>query len=89
MDEILLPELEKIDLGVKTLATLSDHKAKTTLKLNEIEAKIQKTQKNLKRKKHRSKNYKKTLKTLHKHTNKRNNIKREYYHKISKDIVQE
>ena len=34
-----------IDLGVKTLATLSDSKAKATLKLNEIDAKIQKTQK--------------------------------------------
>ena len=78
-----------IDLGVKTLATLSDRKAKTTLKLNEIEAKIKKTQKDLKRKEHGSGHYKKTLKTLHKHTNKRNNIKREYYHKISKDIVQE
>ena len=40
-----------IDLGVKTLATLSDRKAKVTLKLNEIEAKIKKTQKDLKRKK--------------------------------------
>lgn len=40
-----------IDLGVKTLATLSDRKAKATLKLNEIEAKIKKTQKDLKRKK--------------------------------------
>ena len=77
----------RIDLGVKTLATLSDRKAKATLKLNEIEAKIKKTQKNLQRKKHRSGNYKETLKTLHKHINKRNNIKREYYHKISKDIV--
>lgn len=76
-----------IDLGVKTLATLSDRKAKATLKLNEIEAKIKKTQKDLKRKKHGGKNYKKTLKTLHNHINKQNNIKREYYHKISKDIV--
>ena len=78
-----------IDLGVKTLATLSDCKAKATLKLNEITAKIKKTQKILKRKKHRSGKYQKTLKTLHKHINKRNNIKREYYHKISKDIVKE
>jgi putative transposase len=78
-----------IDLGVKTLATLSDRKAKTTLKLNETEAKIKKTQKDLKRKEHGSKNYKKTLKTLHKHINKQNNIKREYYHKISKDLVKE
>ena len=41
----------------------------------------------LKSKKHNSKNYKKTLKILHNHTNKQNNIKWEYYHKISKDIV--
>lgn len=60
-----------IDLGVKTLATLSDSKAKATLKLNEIDAKIQKTQKDLKRKEHRSENYQKTLKTLHKHINKK------------------
>ena len=78
-----------IDLGVKTLATLSDSKAKATLKLNEIEAKIKKTQKKLSRKEHGSKEYKKTLKTLHKHIDKRNNIKREYYHKISRDIVRE
>ena len=79
-----------IDLGVKTLATLSDRKAKATLKLNEIEAKIKKKhKKNLQRKKHSSRHYQKTLKTLHKHINKRNNIKREYYHKISKDIVKE
>ena len=78
-----------IDLGVKTLATLSDRKAKATLKLNEIEAKIKKTQKDLQRKKHGSGHYQKTLKTLHKHINKRNNVKREYYHKISKNIVKE
>lgn len=78
-----------IDLGVKTLATLSDRKAKATLKLNEIEAKIKKTQKDLQRKEHGSGHYQKTLKTLHKHINKRNNVKREYYHKISKDIVKE
>ncbi len=78
-----------IDLGVKTLATLSDRKAKATLKLNEIEAKIKKTQKELHRKKHGSRHYQETLKTLHKHINKRNNIKREYYHKISKEIVKE
>lgn len=34
-----------IYLGVKTLATLSDRKAKVTLKLNEIEAKIKKKHK--------------------------------------------
>ncbi|MBR1374321.1 transposase, partial [bacterium] len=94
-DTVLLEAFPKtgkevgIDLGVKTLATLSDCKAKAKLKLNEITAKIKKTQKELQRKKHGSENYKKTLKTLHKHTNKKNNIKREYYHKISKDIVKE
>ena len=94
-DTVLLEAFPKtgkevgIDLGVKTLATLSDCKAKAKLKLNEITAKIKKTQKELQRKKHGSENYKITLKTLHKHTNKKNNIKREYYHKISKDIVKE
>ena len=78
-----------IDLGVKTLATLSDCKAKATLKLTETNAKIKKTQKELKRKEYGSREYKKVLKTLHKHINKRNNIKREYYHKISKEIVRE
>lgn len=48
-----------IDLGVKTLVTLSDRKAKATLKLTEIESKIKKTQKNLKRKKYLGENYKK------------------------------
>ena len=78
-----------IDLGVKILATLSDFKAKATLKLNEINAKIKKTQKILKRKTKGSRQYQKILKTLHKHINKKNNIKREYYHKISKEIVEE
>lgn len=35
-----------IDLGVKTLATLSDFKAKATLKLNDINSKIKKNTKN-------------------------------------------
>ena len=70
-----------IDLGVKTLATLSDFKAKATLKLNDINSKIKKTQKILKRKNKGSRQYQKILKTLHKHINKKNNIKREYYHK--------
>ena len=48
-----------IDLGVKTLATLSDCKAKATLKLNEIEAKIKKHKKNYPEKNTVAKNTKK------------------------------
>ena len=48
-----------IDLGIKTLATLSDSKAKATLKLNEINAKIKKTQKKLNTKNTTAKNTKK------------------------------
>ena len=55
-----------IDLGLKTLVTLSNTQEIANLDLSQEEAMIKKYQKKLSRKKYMSKNYQKTLKKYHK-----------------------
>lgn len=77
-----------IDFGIKTFMTLSDGTVKAKPELDNINKKIIKTQRILARKKLHSKNYYKILKRLHKHINKKNDIINDYYHKISREIVE-
>ena len=87
-------ELEKtgssigIDLGLKKLATLSNGEIIDNLDLKKEDSMIKKYQKKLSRQEYMSKNYKKTLKKIHKWINKKNNkIKNEYHH-LSKNLVE-
>ena len=77
-----------IDLGIKTLMTLSDSTAKVKLQLDDVNDKIKKAQRILERRKYGSKNYYKALKKLHKHLNRKNNLLNDYYHKLSREIVE-
>ena len=76
-----------IDLGMKTLAIMDDGTKIANLNLTHEEKQIRKYQKQLARQKYRSNNYYKTLKKLYKWTNKLNNKKKDYLHKISLNIV--
>ena len=77
-----------IDLGLKTLATLSNGLEITNLDLKKEEKMIRKYQKKLSRQKYMSKNYKKTLKKYHKWINRKNNKIQNKYHHISKKLVE-
>ena len=72
-----------IDLGLKTLATLSNELKITNLDLNLEEKMIKKYQKILSRKKYNSNRYKKVQKTLWKWIDKKNNKIKDAYHKLS------
>ena len=77
-----------IDLGLRTLATLSNGLEKANLDVSYEEKMIRKYQKKLSRKKHNSKRYQKTLKTYRKWQDKKTNKIKDTYHKISHQIVQ-
>ncbi len=77
-----------IDLGLRTLATLSNGLEKANLDVSYEEKMIRKYQKKLSRKKHMSKRYQKTQKTYWKWVDKKTNKIRDTYHKISHDLVQ-
>ena len=77
-----------IDLGLKTLVTLSNTQEIANLDLSQEEAMIKKYQKKLSRKKYMSKNYQKTLKKYHKWVDRKNNKIKNTYHHISKKIVE-
>ena len=77
-----------IDLGLKTLVTLSNTQEIANLDLSQEETMIKKYQKKLSRKKYMSKNYQKTLKKYHKWVDRKNNKIKNTYHHISKKIVE-
>ena len=77
-----------IDLGLRTLATLSNGLEKANLDVSYEEKMIRKYQKRLSRKKHMSKRYQKTQKTYWKWIDKKTNKILDTYHKISHDLVQ-
>ena len=76
-----------IDLGLRTLATLSNGIEKANLDLAYEEKMISKYQKILSRKKYMSKRYQKTLRTYWKWQDKKTNKIKDTYHKISHDLV--
>ena len=76
-----------IDLGMRTLATLSNGLKIANLDVTYEESMIQKYQKRLSRQKYNSNRYKDTLKTYWKWTDKKNNKIKDYYHKITTQIV--
>lgn len=86
-------ELEKtgenigIDLGLKSLATLSNGQEIANLDLKKEEEMIKKYEKRLSRQKYMSQNYKKTLKKYHKWTKKKNNKIKNAYHQLSIHLV--
>ena len=67
-----------IDLGLKTLVTLSNTQEIANLDLSHEETMIKKYQKKLSRKKYMSKNYQKTLKKYHKWVDRKNNKIKKY-----------
>ena len=77
-----------IDLGLRTLATLSNGLEKANLDVSYEEKMIRKYQKRLSRKKHMSKRYQKTQKTYWKWQDRKNNKIKDAYHKISHGLVQ-
>ena len=77
-----------IDLGLKSLATLSNGLKITNLELTYEEKMIKKCQKRLSRKKYGSKRYQKLQRTYWKWQNKKNNKIRDAYHKLSRYITQ-
>ena len=72
-----------IDLGLKSLATLSNGLKITNLDLTYEEKMIKKYQKRLSRKRKDSKRYHKVLRTYWKWIDKKNNKTRDAYHKLS------
>ena len=76
-----------IDLGLRTLATLSNGIEKANLDLTHEEKMIRKYQKILSRKKHNSKRYQKAQKTYWKWIDKKTNKIKDKYHKISHNLV--
>ena len=76
-----------IDLGLKSLATLSTGEKIANLDLSREEAQIKKYQKKLSRQKKGSKNYQKTQSKLHKWRRRKNNKQKDTYNKLSKYIV--
>lgn len=76
-----------IDLGLKTLATLSNGLKITNLDLSYEEQMIKKYQRILSRRKYNSKRYRKIQKTYWKWIDKKNNKIRDTYHKLSHNIV--
>jgi putative transposase len=91
--ETNIPDLPKkydavgIDLGMRTLATLSNGLKIANLDVTYEESMILKYQKRLSRQKYNSNRYKDTLKTYWKWTDKKNNKIKDYYHKITTQIV--
>ena len=78
-----------IDLGLKTLVTLSNTQEIANLDLSQEETMIKKIpEKNCQEKKYMSKNYQKTLKKYHKWVDRKNNKIKNTYHHISKKIVE-
>ena len=67
-----------IDLGLKTLVTLSNTQEIANLDLSQEETMIKKYQKKMSRKKYMSKNYQKTLKKYHKWVDRKNNKIKKY-----------
>ena len=76
-----------IDLGLKTLATLSNELKITNLDLTYEEKMIKKYQKTLSRKKYNSNRYQKVQKTYWKWVDKKKNKIKDAYHKLSHYIV--
>ena len=91
--ETNIPDLPKkydavgIDLGMRTLATLSNGLKIANLDVTYEESMILKYQKRLSRQKYNSNRYKDTLKNYWKWTDKKNNKIKDYYHKITTQIV--
>ena len=77
-----------IDLGLRTLATLSNGLEKANLDITYEEKMITKYQKILSRKKYNSKRYQKTLQTYWKWQDKKTNKIKDAYHKMSHSQVQ-
>jgi putative transposase len=76
-----------IDLGMRTLATLSNEEKITNLNVNRELKMIKKYQKQLSRQKHNSKRYKKTLKKYWKWITRKNNRIHNYYHEKTTEII--
>ena len=76
-----------IDLGMRTLATLSNGLKITNLDTRHEEKMIKKYQKSLSRKKYNSNRYNKTLKKLGKWIQRKNNRIKDAYHKLSNYLV--
>lgn len=76
-----------IDLGIRTLATLSNGLKITNLDTTREDKMIKKYHRVLSRKKYNSKRYNKTLKTLGKWIQRKNNRLNDAYHKLSHYIV--
>ena len=76
-----------IDLGMRTLATLSNGLKIANLDTRHEEKMIKKYQKSLSRKKYNSTRYNKTLKTLGKWIKRKNNRIKDAYHKLSHYLV--
>ena len=76
-----------IDLGMRTLATLSNGLKIANLDTRHEEKMIKKYQKSLSRKKYNSNRYNKTLKTLGKWIKRKNNRIKDAYHKLSHYLV--
>ena len=68
-----------VDVGMKTLATMSDGTKIANLDVTNEEEMIKKYQRKLKRQKHNSNNYFKTLDKFHKWVNKKNNRKKDHF----------
>ncbi|MBQ6350250.1 MAG: transposase [Methanobrevibacter sp.] len=76
-----------IDLGIRTLATLSNGLKIANLDTTAEDKKIKKYYRRLSKKKYRSNRYNKTLKTLGKWITKKQNKLNDAYHKLSNYIV--
>ena len=76
-----------IDLGIRTLATLSNGLKITNLDTTREDKMIKKYHRALSRKKYNSNRYNKTLKTLGKWIQRKNNRIKDAYHKLSHYIV--
>ena len=76
-----------IDLGIRTLATLSNGLKITNLDTTREDKMIKKYRRVLSRKKYNSNRYNKTLKTLGKWIQRKNNRIKDAYHKLSHYIV--
>ena len=76
-----------IDLGLKSLATLSNGQVIANLDLKREEEMIKKYQTKLSRQKYMGQNYKKTLQKYYKWQNRKNNKINNAYHHISKYLV--
>ena len=76
-----------IDLGLRTLATLSNGLKITNLDLTHENQMIRKCQRQLSRKKHNSKRYQKTLRTYWKWIDKKTNKIKDAYHKLSHHLT--